>query len=324
MKLYKFIKGAIALWSILFAANLTSAQELNEILQNANLQAQKYTEEFKNLLADETKTFETYDKNGKLKKGSVIESNFFVLQSEKSGNVTSEYRSVTKVDGKSVGDSEKRSADLFEQIAKAKSPAEELERIQKESSRYDKNIEISGFTLIQAPNLDESLRSFFEFNSLGIDHPSYSLEKIEGMNGRKIFVFEYRQTKASPNISINQKKSNQSGLNINLEVDLPDSFKKSDVFLRGTLWIDAETFQIWREEREVAAEKDKKLIVLQRTVFEYQPSEYGILLPKQITFLQNKAKKVSGSFVETKIQSIVFQYSRWRKSNVDVQILDDN
>ncbi|HMS44062.1 MAG TPA: hypothetical protein PKE69_27795, partial [Pyrinomonadaceae bacterium] len=180
------------------------------------------------------------------------------------------------------------------------------------------------FTLIQAPNLDESLRSFFEFNSLGIDHPSYSLEKIEGMNGRKIFVFEYRQTKASPNISINQKKSNQSGLNINLEVDLPDSFKKSDVFLRGTLWIDAETFQIWREEREVAAEKDKKLIVLQRTVFEYQPSEYGILLPKQITFLQNKAKKVSGSFVETKIQSIVFQYSRWRKSNVDVQILDDN
>ncbi|HMS41481.1 MAG TPA: hypothetical protein PKE69_14710, partial [Pyrinomonadaceae bacterium] len=131
MKLYKFIKGAIALWSILFAANLTSAQELNEILQNANLQAQKYTEEFKNLLADETKTFETYDKNGKLKKGSVIESNFFVLQSEKSGNVTSEYRSVTKVDGKSVGDSEKRSADLFEQIAKAKSPAEELERIQK-------------------------------------------------------------------------------------------------------------------------------------------------------------------------------------------------
>lgn len=314
MKLNKFIKGAIALWSILFAANLNSAQDLNEILQNANLQAQKYTEEFKNLLADETKTFETYDKNGKLKKSTVIESNFFVLQSEKRGNVTSEYRSVTKVDGKSVGDSEKRSADLFEQIAKAKSPAEELERIQKESSRYDKNIEISGFTLIQAPNLDESLRPFFEFKMLA----------TETIDGREVFILGYRQTKQSPNISINQKNSAQNGLNINVEVDLPDSFNKSDAFLRGKLWIDAETFQIWREEREVAAEKDKKLIVLQRTVFEYQPSEYGILLPKQITFLQNKAKKVSGSFVETKIQSIVFQYSRWRKSNVDVQILDDN
>ncbi len=314
MILVNLKKGAIALWIIIFTANLASAQDLDVILQNANLQAQKYTEEFKNLLADETKTFETYDKNGKPKKSSVIESNFFVLQSEKSGNVTSEYRSVTKVDGKNVGDVEKRTTDLFEQISKAKSPAEELERIQKESSRYDKNIEISGFTLIQAPVLDESLRPFFEFTMLS----------NETINGREVFVISYRQTKQSPNISINQKNSAQNGLNINLEVDLPDSFNKSDVFLRGKLWIDAETSQIWGEEREVAAQKDANTIILQRSEFEYQTSDYGILVPKKISFANNKNKKNDGKFTETKNLKVEFIYSRFRKSNVEVQILDDD
>ncbi len=317
MFLLNLKKSAIALSFVLFAVSFNFAQEtadLSTILQNANLQTQKYADEFKNLLADETKTFETFDKNGNGKKRTVIESNFIVLQSEKSGNVTTEYRSVRKVDGKEVGDIDKRTADLFEQIAKAKSPSEELERIQKESSRYDKNLEISGFTLIQAPILDDSLRQFFEFTQIG----------NETINGRNVIIIGYRQTKTSPNILINQKNNSATGLNLNLEVDLPDSFKKSDVVLRGKLWIDAETYQIWREEREIVAVKEGNSLVLQKTDFEYQSSDYEILVPKQINLIENKIKKNDNKLAETKSQSVNFQYSRFRKSNVDVQILDDN
>ena len=308
--------GLVLLCVGLFTAQTAEVTvNLTEILQNANLQTQKYEAEFKNLLAAETKTFETFDREGNVKKRTVIESNFIVLQSEKNtnGSVTAEYRSVTKVDGKEVGDVEKRNADLFEQIAKAKSVKEELERIQKESSRYDKNIEISGFTLLQAPVLDDVLRPFFEFSMLD----------REVIGGREVFVVSYRQTKQSPNILINQKNFNNQGLILSFEADLPDSFKKSDVFLRGKLWIDAETFQIWREERELTAAKDSNNFVLQRSDFEYQPSDFGILVPKQISLVQNKVKKTDGKFTETKNLKVSFTYSRFRKSNVDVQILDD-
>ena len=313
MILFNLKNSACLLGLILFAAGFGFAQDLTAILQNANLQTQKYDAEFKNLLADETKTFETFDSEGNVKKRTVIESNFIVLQSEKSAGSPAEYRSVTKVNGKTVGDIEKRNADLFEQLAKAKSAREELEKIQKESARYDKNLEISGFTLLQSPVLDDALRPFFEFSMLG----------RETVGGREVFVVGYRQTKQSPNILINQKNPSDKGLNLNLEVDLPDSFKKSEVFLRGKLWIDAETFQIWREEREVAATKDSNTVVLQRSEFEYQPSDFGILVPKQISLVENRIKKDAGKFVELKNQRVQFQYSRFRKSNVEVQILDD-
>ncbi len=65
-------------------------------------------------------------------------------------------------------------------------------------------------------------------------------------------------------------------------------------------------------------------LVLQKTDFEYQSSDYEILVPKQITLIENKNKKNDGKLAEKKSQSVNFQYSRFRKSNVDVQILDDN
>lgn len=318
MNLFNLKKCAFALGFVFLAVNFTFSQtvDLTTIVQNANLQTQKYDEEFKNLLADETKTFETFDRDGNAKKRSVIESNFIVYQSEKttSQSVTAEYRSVVKVDGKAVGDVEKRNADLYEQIAKSKSAKDELEKIQKESLRYDKNVQISGFTLLQAPMLDDNLREFFEF----------SLLSSETIDGREYYVVNYRQTKQSPNILINQKSSNDKGLSLNFEVDLPDSFKKSDVFLRGKLWIDAETFQIWREERELTAQKDSNTLILQRSEFEYQTSDYGILVPKKISFVNNKNKKNEGKFTETKNLKVEFIYSRFRKSNVEVQILDDD
>lgn len=310
--------------SVCFAAIIFAAivcvraqnENLESILQNANEQNQKYSEEFMNLLADEVKTFEIFDRRGIVKKRTVIESNFIILQTEKTPTrrVTGEYRSVVKVDGKEVGNVERRTTDLFEQLAKAKSAREELEKIQKESSRYDKNIEISGFTLLQSPVLDDNLREAFDFNLL-------SKETYEN---REVFVIEYRQIKQTPYIVVNQKNSADKGLVLVFELSLPDSFKKSDVILGGKLWIDAETFQLWREERKLIAQNNGNIVVLQKSEFEYQPSDFGILVPKQIIFTQNKAKKEADKFIENKEMSIRFQYSRFRKSNVDVQILDDD
>jgi hypothetical protein len=105
---------------------------------------------------------------------------------------------------------------------------------------------------------------------------------------------------------------------------VPGSLKKSGVFLRGKMWVDAKTFQLWREERELTAQTENPLVLL-RTEFEYQPSDFGILVPKQISLEQYNIKKSSekNQFAAVKNTKVSFDYSRFTKTNVEVKILDD-
>lgn len=292
--------------------------DMETILKNVEEQTKNYREEFKNLLSEETKSFELFDKNGQVKKRSVVQSNFIIFQSLKDEKISSEYREVFKVDDKNIGDTEKRSNDLFEQLSKAKSVRQELEKIQKESSRYDKHLEISGLTLFQSPILTGGVRESFEFRIAG----------NEAIDGANILIIEYRQIKPSPYILIDEKSADESRAVLNFNLDLPKPLNKSNVFLRGKLWIDAQTFQLRREERELTAnlENNAKPIVILRDEYQYQPSDFGILVPKKITyaFYLIKSKDKGASVTANLDTKATFEYGKFRKSNIDVKIEDEN
>ncbi|MDQ3179311.1 MAG: hypothetical protein M3Q33_02205 [Acidobacteriota bacterium] len=309
------IIGVITGASFAFGQTEPASVSLETILKNASAQNVVYEEEFKNLLAKETKTVEKYGKNGEVKKQNVIEANFVVYQSLRDKNIISEFRNIVKVDGKSVADSDKTPDEFFSQLPKTGSVEKELERVQKESSRYDKNLEIQGLTLLQAPVLSDNLRPYFDFQLIG----------TETIQGNEVLVVGYRQTKKSPFISVNEKDTKTNQLSLNFKLDVPGSLKKTGVFLRGKLWVDSKTFQLWREERELIAQTENPIVLL-RTEFEYQPSDFGILVPKQISLEQYNVKKSSQKNPSTtaKDTKIAFDYSRFTKTNVEVKILDDD
>jgi hypothetical protein len=292
---------------------LMPTPDLDTIVKNADAQAQKYRNEFRNLLSEEVKTFEMFEKDGDVKKRTVIQSNFIIYQSSKDESVATEYRNVFKVDGKPVGDSEKRTIELFEKIAKSDSLQDELERIRKEGSRYDKTLEINGLTLLQTPILTDYSRPYFNFKLAG----------RENLSGREVFIVEYQQTKASPYVLLNEESTDGTKVTIGFNLELPNQINKFNVFLRGKLWIDAQTFQIWRENRELTAQvkSNEPPLLLIQSDFEYQPSDFGILAPKRITFSYFEVKtKDKGREISTILDTkATFEYAKFSKSDVEVK-----
>ena len=282
------------------------------ILTESGKQTTNYREAFKNLLAIETKTFEQFGKNGEVKEKKTVESNFLVYQSSKDAKVSSELRSVTKVDGKPVSDSVERSNRFFAELAKATTLKSELEKIQKEGNRYDKTIEVIGLTLYEAVILSDNLRPFFDFKLLS----------SENYQGNDVFVIGYTQTKKSPFISFNEDNKNSKDLTLNFELDLPKSLRKTDAFLNGKLWIDAKTYQIRREERILTIQTANPINIMEST-FEYQPSNFEIFVTKQISVLVNKLKEKDKKYIVTKETKVSFDYSEFKKSETDVKIIDD-
>ncbi len=310
-----FVLSAVSVFAQNMQPPPPTPANLNTILNEAAKQSAVYSETFKDLLATETKTFERYDNSGVTKNRTKIESNFFVYQSSKNEKVSSELRNVVKVNDELVPESQARADRFLGELQKTSTVEKELEKIQDESLRYDKTFRIIGLTLFEGITLTENLRPFFNFNLLG----------TENYQGREVYVVSYRQTRKSPFITINEKKTKEPGLRGDFDINLPGSLKKADKFLQGKLWIDAQTFQIWREERQIAVQTAAP-IVAQETVFEYQPGDYEILTPKKIIFTEYNIKKNSNKneFTTVKNAQVTFDYSEFKKTDVDIQILDDN
>ncbi len=286
---------------------------LNTILDEAAAQALRYRETFRDLLAVETKTFDEFDKNGEIDDTKTIESNFFVYHSSKNGQ-SAELRNVFRVDGKPVSDTQERADRFLSELQKAKTAEKELEKIADESLRFDKSVIIYGLTLFEAIVLAENLRPFFDF----------SLAGEENFKGRNVYVVNYKQNRKSPYITINEKKSEEKAFSADFDLNLPGSLKKAEKFLQGKLWIDAENFQLLREEREVVVNAGAPLVA-QKAVFEYEPSEYEIYVPRRITFTDYDFKKDGkNSYSTRKASQVTFDYSEFKKTDVEIEILDDD
>lgn len=286
---------------------------LETILTEADKQTARYRENFSNLLAEEVKTFETYDKNGEVKETRRVESNFLVYQSAKNPGRTAEYRNITTVDGKPVSDSEKRAEDFFNDVLRSDSAEKELEKIQKESSRYDKNLEIKGLTLNQARILAEHIRKAFDFAI--VNEESYGI--------RKVYVINYLQKTPSPYIIFNDDDARPDKPSyLSYQLDLPKSWRNSPPLLRGTLWIDKETFQVLQERRDVVlpTNNGSKPIAVMEMIFEYQISDLGVLTPKKITLTDNNIKiDKNDNYSLVKDNRATFEYTKFTRSDVEVK-----
>jgi hypothetical protein len=283
---------------------------LEDILFQAEKQTKIYEDTFKNLLAREVKTFEDYDKKGKLRGQLTVESNFIVYQSAKDENSVTEYRNVVKIDGKSVGD-DKRTQDFFDKISKTTTAKQELDEIEAESSRYDKSLTFTGITLFQAPILNAQIRPFFSFRLLGKNV----------INGNEVFLISYQQTEQNPYILFNNNEREEKKVTLRFELNLPKSIKKPNALLRGKLWIDAKTFSVWREERELTIQpKDTKepLPILQ-TNFEYQNGGLDALVPKQIVFRDFRVRDDDENLYTLPRTKVVLDYTNFSKPEVQIK-----
>jgi hypothetical protein len=105
---------------------------------------------------------------------------------------------------------------------------------------------------------------------------------------------------------------------------LPGALKKPQLPLRGELWIDRETFQIWREDQP-AHRAAARAMSRRETVFDYAPSDFGNTCAEGNNIIENSVRKIlkTENSAWWKTGESVFDYSKFRKTNVEVQILDE-
>jgi hypothetical protein len=150
---------------------------------------------------------------------------------------------------------------LARRLVKIDSVSKELDRIDREASRYDLNYSVKGYTLNQAMALQKEVREAFTFEQAG----------RETIDGQEVIVVNYEQVRQHPQIQFN--------------LTLPKVKSHPPVY-KGRLWLDARTAQLWREEREIIVHLPKvtETVAVMRFEFNYRPSKFKILVPRQIIF----------------------------------------
>lgn len=280
----------------------------NEIASRAAERAKAYTEAFKNLLSEEKKTFEIYDKKGEVKKRRTVDSTFLVYQLSKKEGVVAEFRNVTAVDGKPVANAESRAADFFEKVAASSDSRSELDRIQQESTRFDEDFAINGLTLFPAIALSDELRPIFWFTLAG-------KEKIDA---KDIYVVAYEQIRPNPSVTINRRPSGDVPSH-NYDIEIDDEGLELNPRIRGRLWIDADTYNVRKEvrERRIQPAGFANAMVVAEDTFEYGDSDHGILTPRRITHLQYRVLvKDREARKDTKV---MLEYGKFTRPDVEVK-----
>jgi hypothetical protein len=271
--------------------------EVRELLRRAALGISEYKARFKDLTADEEQTVEEYDGEGKLKRRRRIVSELVVYQSQLDTSLAAEYRHVREVDGAAVARREERLVNLFKRLAKADSIKKELDRVSRESQRYNHRYSMYGWTLNQGELLDESVRSSFRFTDAG----------RERVNGRDVVVLQYQQVAQSPLVATEFSSP-------------PPALKGAEPLYRGRLWLDAETAQLWREERELTLRLGSlnHPLIVWRFEFEYAGSSFGILTPRRIVWSSYDRGRTGANNVPELMLGgkVTFEYSSFRRFNV--------
>lgn len=235
--------------------------EVRELVRRAGISVGAYQTGFKDLTAEEEQHVEEYDAQGKLKRQRRIASDLVVYQSQLDPTQVVEYRDVRAVDGAAVKKREARLVSLLNKSAKADSVRKELDRIYRESRRYDLAHSFYGMTLHQGLPLDEKARAAFQFKLAG----------REQVDGHETIVLEYQQVSQSPHLTFDL-------------ASLPPALKGAEGLYRGRLWLDAETAQIRREARELTLRLASLThpLVLYRFDLDYGDSRFGFLTPRRI------------------------------------------
>jgi hypothetical protein len=239
---------------------LVESAEVKDLVRRAGIRVNEYKTGFKDLSAEEWQNVEEYDSQGKLKKQRRIDSDLVIYQSQLDPTQMIEYRDVKSVDGVPIKKREAKLLSLLNRSAKADSVKKEIDRIIRESRRYDLAHSFHGQTLEQGLPLDEKAREAFQFKLAG----------REQVNGHDAIVLDYQQVSQTPYLKFNLSA-------------LPSPLKGAEGFYRGRLWLDAETAQLRREVREMTLRlPSSHSLVMNRFDFDYADSRFGFLTPRRI------------------------------------------
>jgi hypothetical protein len=255
------------------ASSKPRSPQLERLLDEAHARTIEYLSVFKDLMVEEKQYTELYDAGGMLVRKRTVVSDLVVYQSWLDNKMMVEYRNVREVDGVPVSNQQERAMNLTERLVKVDSVSKELDRIDREASRYDLNYSVKGYTLNQGMALQKEVRDAFEFQITGRD-------KIEG---HEVVIVNYVQVNQHPKIKF--------------KLSLP-KVKSSAPLYRGRMWLDAQTAQLWREEREIFTRLPKfaDAVTVIRFEFQYAQSKFKILVPHRITFSTlGSIRKVEGN-----------------------------
>ncbi|HEY6403987.1 MAG TPA: hypothetical protein VI479_21375 [Blastocatellia bacterium] len=190
---------------------------------------------------------------------------FVVYQSRIQPSLAFEYRNAISVSGKPAPGQEKRMMKLFEDLAKAETALKERQLINKESFSHDKvRASFYGTVIYQWRELMEYARDSVEIRYTGA-------EKIDG---REAVTLDFQQ------IAPNEQ----------LEWTLPSRhiprYIMGEQRVRGRLWLDADTAQIRRAERELRLipPNTPDPVTVWKQTFDYAQSDLGILVPKRFVY----------------------------------------
>ena len=317
------MKKYLVVFVFLFGFQIATGQEtlssieLEKLLDKAELQARKYKKTFRNLSAEETKTIFYFDKKGRLKERRALKSIFIVYQSPHSKEV-SEFRNVLEFNGRNVQRSAKEAETFFKKVAKIKKSSKEKSKLKKEALRYDGMVKAWGMTLNQVRPFPKPFRDFFDFSVIG-------KRIVNQVNQNEVWVIKYKQKKTVSYLVANptkfERKRNAKNGGMEWSTSVSRHFQPTHPLMIGEIWLDSKTAQIWRNEFKIVLNPYRlsKPIVSVKALFEYQSSDFGILVPKMFRIISNGIRgKDDKSLAITKLASITYSYSNFEQFKTDV------
>ena len=181
----------------------------------------------------------------------------------------------------------------------------ELDRIRDESSRFDEDFAVNGLTLFQAIALSEELRGNIRFTMAG----------RESIGGRSVYVLLFEQIRPEPSIAVNSPSASH---NYDIEIE-GEPGSDLNARIRGKLWIDTDTFNVRREQRERTIQPSgfPVPIVVAEDRLEYSDSGFGILTPRTLSHLQYRVRLKDRDVA--KDTRILFEYANFTRPDVDVK-----
>lgn len=308
----KKIALLFSLFVFSFSANAQEPQ-LTKLLEMAEKSTQKYVESFKNLIAEETKTIETFKKDQTFDEVRIIRSNFIVYQLQK-GDRVSEFRTVYEYNGRKISQSDKQIIKFFEKLAESGNANEEFKKLRKESVRFDGNFIVWGMTLRKDFLLLPQVREIFDYKIIG----------KEKFSDRNVYVVEYRQKDYSSYVLVNPTRfeGSKDGNGFQFDTILSEKLLPTNPRLNGVMWLDAENGEMWKNKYEVSIYPSilDKPIVTNESFYEYQPSRFGTAVPKIITITSYRTFGMPGKDLSvSKFARTVLSYSNFSELNSEAK-----
>jgi hypothetical protein len=193
-----------------------SSAQVEELLDRLSAHTESYKEKFKDLTAQERRTFELLAPDGTVVKQNRLVADLIVYSSQRNSNRATEFRNIREVDGRPVEKQTVRQEKLFERLKKEDSADKEIWRIIKESTRYDFGYQLSGYMFYKAIATWKILRPSFEYEAVG----------RERVGDRELLAIKFEQK---------QFRKDMFGLS---QIFDPALF--TGPMMRGTYWIDPE------------------------------------------------------------------------------------